>query len=119
MDPADRMTTEVLQQQLAALDAHYQGTVIHTAALARQVQQQASSTGDASDGPSRSAKTEAEIARRREEARTTPDDLKHMLGRQSYPTWMHAAYAAMWSSVPSNCELSLTCAPTPPPSAWP
>ena len=29
----------------------------------------------------------------REEARTTPDDLKHMLGRQSYPTWMRAAYA--------------------------
>jgi hypothetical protein len=94
MDPADRMSTEALQQHLEALDAHYQETMAHTAALAHQVQQQATSTGqDASGGSPRSPKTEAEIARMREEARTTPDDLKHMLGRQSYPTWMHAAYA--------------------------
>jgi len=39
MDPADRTTTEALQQQLEVLDAHYQETLAHTAALAHQVQQ--------------------------------------------------------------------------------
>jgi hypothetical protein len=98
MDPEDHRTTEALQQQLAALDAHYQETLAHTAALAHQVQQQATATGqDASEGPARSAKTEEEIARMREEARTTPADLQQMLGWQSYPTWMHAAYADVTS----------------------
>ena len=34
MDSADRMTAEALQQQLAALNAHYQEAMAHTAALA-------------------------------------------------------------------------------------
>jgi hypothetical protein len=38
MDPAARMTTEALQQQLEALDAHYRETMAHTAALAHQAQ---------------------------------------------------------------------------------
>jgi hypothetical protein len=33
------------------------------------------------------------LTRLQAEAATTPADLQHMLGRDTYPTWIHAAYA--------------------------
>jgi hypothetical protein len=39
------------------------------------------------------ADPEAIRARIKAETQTTPADLQHMLGRDRYPTWVHAAYA--------------------------
>ncbi len=87
MDPADPAKQDALTRLQADQHALTQQLEALRARLEEQNRQWPGQEAHPPEAP------EAIRARMKAEAATTPADLQHMLGRDTYPTWIHAAYA--------------------------